>query len=356
VKPGLYVAAMKTPSSLICSHRYFTHIWPFVADELHRLWQARPGEAVHLVDPSESPSNVSSLADEEGVALENVERLASLAVDVTPADLERMPKLRQLSYRMSYWEGSSDELKASCEARGIDRIEIGSQAYWGQSVAEVGLALTLCALRQIPQKHASIITSQDAWGLDLLKPLPGSDAGGHQFGDSDRFVGGTLQGKRVRVVGMGNIGGRYAKFCRDLGADVAAWDPFAPEASFDLVGVRRVHTLEALADDAEIFAPMIPHTKATAGLVSKEILDLVPTGSILVVVTRMGVCDEPAVRRRVLADELMLAADVFDPNEPLKVGDELLGRANVIHTPHIAGRTRDANLAWARLLDARFTK
>jgi phosphoglycerate dehydrogenase-like enzyme len=48
------------------------------------------------------------------------------------------------------------------------------------------------------------------------------------------------------------------------------------------------------------------------------------------------------VRRRVLADEITLAADVFDI-EPVPLDDPLLGRHNVLHTPHNAGRTIDSN-------------
>jgi D-3-phosphoglycerate dehydrogenase len=36
--------------------------------------------------------------------------------------------------------------------------------------------------------------------------------------------------------------------------------------------------------------------------------------------------------------------------EPLPVDDPLRGRPNVVHTPHIAGRTREANLRTADLL------
>jgi hypothetical protein len=70
-------------------------------------------------------------------------------------------------------------------------------------------------------------------------------------------------------------------------------------------------------------------------------------------VTRAPVCDMPTLRDRVLADELALAADVWDV-EPLPLDDPLLGRHNVVHTPHIAGRTHDANLAWAENLAAQF--
>ena len=53
-----------------------------------------------------------------------------------------------------------------------------------------------------------------------------------------------------------------------------------------------------------------------------------------------------------LNDELALAADVF-AEEPLPLNSPLLGRHNVVHTPHAAGRTRDAN-AFADDAIARF--
>ena len=64
-------------------------------------------------------------------------------------------------------------------------------------------------------------------------------------------------------------------------------------------------------------------------------------------------CDVEAIRGRVLADELGLAADVFD-REPLPLDDPLLGRHNVVHSPHNAGRTEDANRQWAEQLAAQF--
>ena len=59
--------------------------------------------------------------------------------------------------------------------------------------------------------------------------------------------------------------------------------------------------------------------------------------------------DTAAVSER----ELALAADVFD-QEPLPLDSPLLGRHNVVHTPHPAGRTRDANHAFADDAIARF--
>jgi phosphoglycerate dehydrogenase-like enzyme len=98
---------------------------------------------------------------------------------------------------------------------------------------------------------------------------------------------------------------------------------------------------------------MLPLTEQTRGLVTAAHLDTVPRGALVVLVTRAGICDMAALRRRVLADELALAADVFDV-EPLPLNDPLLGRANVVHTPHNAGRTRQANEQWAEMLLAQF--
>jgi phosphoglycerate dehydrogenase-like enzyme len=176
---------------------------------------------------------------------------------------------------------------------------------------------------------------------------------GAQFGDDDRFASGTVAGKRVRIVGAGNIASRYASFCAALGADVAAYDPFAAEPAFHRAGARREWYLDRLVADAEIFAPLVPLMPATRGLVTAAHIDALPHGCLIIWATRAGVTDTAAVRRRVLADEVSLAADVFDV-EPVPAGDPLLGRPNVVHTPHNAGRTRHANAEWARQLAAQF--
>jgi len=172
-------------------------------------------------------------------------------------------------------------------------------------------------------------------------------------GDDLRFTNGTVAGKRVRIVGAGNIGSRYAGFMHMLGADVAVWDPFATDPSFHRSGARREWHLDELPKNADIFAPMVPLNKSTKGLVTAEHIDMLPRGCLVVLVTHAGICDMAAVRRRVLADEIALAADVLDL-EPLPLDDPLLGRHNVCHTPHNAGRTIDANRAFVHELVAQF--
>jgi phosphoglycerate dehydrogenase-like enzyme len=334
-------------SGLIVVHPDFEATWPFAADHLHALWAAEgPVEFVRLAADDRRPAGLVATQPEQ------VTRLIALGVPVTVGCLERLTGLREAAV-----EGSYEPLAESADtlrARGVTLYTQPTEGFWAQSVAEFGLALTLCGLRRIPQLHHQILTSQASWDYQPPGGVGQPSARGAQYGDDSRFTNGTIAGKRVRIVGMGNIGSRYAGFSHMLGADVAAWDPFASEPCFHRAGARKEWHLERLVRDAEIFAPMLPLTESTRGVITAEHIRTLPLGCLVVLVTRAAICDMVALRARVLADELALAADVFDV-EPLPLDDPLLGRHNVVHTPHNAGRTRQANERWAEALAAQFS-
>ncbi len=319
----------------------FDAIWPFAADHARESWQRSGPVEFHRLRAGDDRAVADVLASPA-----RVERLLVLGGRLTPACASRLTALREVAVTSGYQFGGPGA--EALAARGVTVHAHTSEGFWGESVAEFGLALTLCGLRRIPQLHRRMITDQQPWDYS-----PDGKGRGQQFGDDPRFTCGTIAGKRVRIVGAGNIGSRYASFCTALGADVAAWDPFAAEPAFHRAGARREHHLERLVADAEIFAPMLPLTDKTAGLVNAALIAALPKGTLVVLVTRAGICDMPALRRRVLSDELALAADVFDV-EPLPLDDPLLGRHNVVHTPHNAGRTLLANEQWVEMLLAKF--
>ena len=335
--------------SVIIVSRDFERHWPFIADHFLERWQAQGAtELIRVADGDDRA--LGALAP----APEKVTRLVTLGVAATRADVEPFTALSEAAFPGTY-RGSTLEPEAEVllKERGVELYQHQSEGFWGQSVAEIGLALTICGLRQIPQQHHEIQTSHEKWTHYNADKNQGPGTIGVQFCDDVRFTHGTVQGKRVRIVGAGNISSRYASFMSMLGADVAVWDPFAPEPSFHRAGSRRVMRLEELVRDAEIFVPMVPLTESTRGLVPAELIDALPTGCLVVTVTRARIVDTDALRRRVLNDELALAADVFDV-EPLPLDDPLLGRHNVVHTPHIAGRTLDSNHQWVENLVVQF--
>ena len=336
---------------LIVVHPDFDGVWPFAAGHFHALWPD-----AELIRPAHGDDRLLGevVADAGHADLAgSVTRLATLGMAVTAECLRKFGALEEATFQAAYGRGLDEACGAYLAEAGVAVYDHPSEGFWSQSVAEFGLALTLCGLRRIPQLHREIIDGLAPWDYEPPggQGMPG--ARGQQFGDDPAFSSGTLAGKRVRIVGAGNIASRYASFASMLGADVAAWDPYATEPGFHRAGARRIYHLDQLVSDAEVFAPMVPHTESTHGLVGAGHIDALPRGCLVVLVTRALICDMEAVRRRVLADELSLAADVWDV-EPLPLGDPLLGRHNVVHTPHNAGRTIDANRAWAEKLTDQF--
>lgn len=335
--------------SVIVVHPSFDFSWPWAADHFHALWRNQgPVEFTRLAPHDD---RAVSVIVQDPVS---VTRLVALGVRVDAECAAAFTGLREAVLQARHAPGKDRHaLSAAFTEHGVHIHDHASEGFWGQSVAEFGLALTLCGLRRIPQTHHAILTAHQEWDYAPAGGVGRPGQRGIQYGDDSRFTNGTLAGKRVRIVGAGNIASRYAHFCTMLGAEVAAWDPYASEPCFHRAGSRREHHLDRLGRDAEIYVPMVPLTEKTRSLVTAAHLDALPRGCLVVLVTRAGICDMPTLRRRVLADELALAADVFDI-EPLPLDDPLLGRANVVHTPHNAGRTRQANEAWARMLVERF--
>ncbi len=332
-------------SSAILVHPKFDAVWPFAADYAHeRMAAAGPVTFVRREPGDDRPA--SALLDSS--TRTKLERLMILGGSVTEACVEQFPNLKEVA--LCHQTKETAEL---FKARNITVIKHLSEGYWGQSVAEFGLALTLSALRRIPQTHHEILTNLEPWNYDPPGGVGRSGARGQQYGDDSRFTNGTICGKRIRMVGLGNIGSRYAQWVSNMGADVSVWDPVAPEPTFHRSGVRREFHLDRLMKDAEILVPMMPLMDATRGIVKAEHLNALPKGCLVVLVTRAGIVDMPTLRKRVMNDELSLAADVFDV-EPLPLNDPLLGRSNVVHTPHNAGRTVHANQEHINALLAQF--
>jgi len=214
---------------------------------------------------------------------------------------------------------------------------------WGQSVAEVALALALGALRQIPHWHGRMARGDPLWEFEYA-----------QFCDNPDFVNGDLGTKQVGVIGLGAIGSCVARWCVALGSTVRGFDPFVPEAAVRGWGVEPA-SLDRLVDESEVVFVLVPPTPSAKHLLNRERIGRLRKGALVVAVTRAHAIDMAALRERILADELAGAFDVYDV-EPLPPDDPLRGRANVVHTPHIAGRTRDANLRVADVIAEDFAR
>lgn len=111
------------------------------------------------------------------------------------------------------------------------------------------------------------------------------------------FVGREIRGKRVGVVGLGNVGSRVANACVELGMDVFGYDPFiSVENAWSLNReVQRVGTLEDLCRDCDYLTLHVPAKADTVGMISTDQLELLAPGAVLVNFARESIIDEDAV-------------------------------------------------------------
>lgn len=193
----------------------------------------------------------------------------------------------------------------------------------GAATAEVAthaLALLLAAVRQLPFYTGT--ATAERWNERAPEAPP------------------RLSERTLGIVGLGRIGREFARLAGPLFGRVVGYDPMlpdTPEIAADLaaLGIERA-SLDAVRRASHALSLHVPLTPETAGMVDAAFLDGMPAGSILVNVSRGGLLDNDAVAAALDSGQLSGAAlDVLD-EEPPRPGHPLLGRDDVVLTPHIA--------------------
>ena len=120
------------------------------------------------------------------------------------------------------------------------------------------------------------------------------------------FVGHELKGKRIGVVGLGNVGSKVANAAVDLGMDVYGYDPFiSVEHAWVLSqNVHRVGTLEDLCRNCDYLTVHVPSKADTIKMISTEQLGLLKDGAVLINYARETIVDEDAVSAALRAGKL----------------------------------------------------
>jgi phosphoglycerate dehydrogenase-like enzyme len=151
-------------------------------------------------------------------------------------------------------------------------------------------------------------------------------------------VGSSLElyGQTLGLVGFGRIAQRVAVAGLSMGMNVLAHDPYLETSPIDQVPLV---SLEHLVSSSAVLSLHAPATPETHHLVNSDVLSAMPAGSYLVNCARGALVDQDALIEALDRGHLAGAAlDVTDP-EPLPEGHPLLGRKDVIVTPHIASST-----------------
>lgn len=146
-----------------------------------------------------------------------------------------------------------------------------------------------------------------------------------------------LEGRTLGLVGCGRIGGRMARYGAGLGMRVLAFDPYLDSSRFE-AGIEQV-SLGGLWRDSDVISLHAPATAATRHMVNAGTIAAMRPGVIIVNCARGSLIDHDALLAGLESGHVAGAGlDVTEP-EPLPAGHPLLGRDDVIVTPHVASST-----------------
>ena len=228
---------------------------------------------------------------------------------------------------------------------GYDSVDIAAAAECGipvtnipdtvtDATAELAIGLMLAVSRRIGEMNLRLRREASA-GL---------------FG-MGRYMGSTLQGRTLGIIGYGRIGRRVGQIARALGMRVVA----CSRRGVSDEGVENV-SLEELLSRAEVVSLHCPLTEQTRHLLDREAFGKMKPGAMLVNTARGGIVDHDALTEALRSGKLAGAGlDVY-PQEP-SIPEELLAMDNVVCTPHVGANTAQTREAMAeacaaQILDA----
>lgn len=175
--------------------------------------------------------------------------------------------------------------------------------------------------------------------LQFASTLDGSDAEISKAVESGKknFVGYELHSKTLGVIGLGAIGLRVANAASALGMNVVGYDPMiSVDNAWRLSrNVKQAVNIDHLFSQCDAVTVHVPLIDATKGLVSKERIESMNDGGIIVNLARGGICDDDAVLAAL--DSGKLNSYVID----FPTG-ALLKHDKVISLPHLGASTGEA--------------
>ena len=166
-----------------------------------------------------------------------------------------------------------------------------------------------------------------------LKVVPRADA--QRAHNWYKTYSGTLQGKRLGVMGTGSIGRHIAKTATQFGVKVRGLSRSGAESP-EFEQVLKVAQLHDFLEDLDYLVAALPQTTATDKLLDAAALAKLPAHAYFINVGRSNVVDDDALIDALRNNKLAGAAlDVFD-EEPIPRDSPLWDAPNLSITAHIA--------------------
>jgi D-3-phosphoglycerate dehydrogenase len=248
-----------------------------------------------------------------------IERAVGAVVGAAPYDgavMDRAPHLRVIA-RTGIGYDAVDLAAATARGIAVCNTPDGPTI----STAEHAVTLMLVVAKKVKTAESALTT-------------------GTTSGYYSRHEGIELASKVLGLVGFGRIARRVAAIAEGIGMRIVTFDPYVDPASIP-PGVVRADDLDDLLRVADVVSVHVPLTDASRGMFGVEQFAAMKQGAVFINTARGGLVDQDALLAAVEGGHLVGAGlDVTTP-EPLSEEHPLLGRDDVVVTPHVASATTD---------------
>lgn len=224
-------------------------------------------------------------------------------------------------------------------AVGFDNIEV-------KAATDRGIVVT-----NTPSDQVNEAVAEHTWALilSLVRRVVEADEvvrrGAYRGWEPNVFLGTSLVGKTIGIVGLGRIGTMVAKRAKGFEMNIL-YNCRTPNPEIEKEVGAKYASLDELLASSDIVSLHVPLTDETRHMINHDSLAKMKKGSYLINTARGPIVNETDLVEALRSGQLTGAGlDVFD-DEP-NVNMELINMPNVVMTPHIASATREARAKMA---------
>lgn len=191
-----------------------------------------------------------------------------------------------------------------------------------RSVVELAIAEMIMLIRNLPDKAR--LMHEGKWNKSAKNSF-------------------EIRGKKLGIIGYGNIGKQLSVLAESMGVDVYYYDV---DEMLAMGNATKCKSLDELLSTVDLISLHVDGRPENKNFIGKEQFDKMKDGVIFLNLSRGHIVDIQALKENIESGKVIGAAvDVF-PEEPLSNDhefiSELRGLPNLILTPHIGGSTLEA--------------